>query len=193
MMPCVPMALPEVAGTRHRWHRIRNLLLELWIIFITLAPETEDCCAKGSDEKLSLLPNAPDLNPQREIKGKHNRGPGSQQVSSRPRDRSQRSVRSQGCSEMPSPELLWETCFQKKSKEHGSLKTEVKQPSAPQGEHSASYLSSQPPSVIWTVPDRRWWHRDVTSKKCPNPTTPKPEAASCSVPCVPAALKAVGH
>lgn len=92
MIPRVPTALPEVAGTRHRWHRIRNSLLELWIIFITLAPETEDCCAKGSDEKLSLLPNAPDLNPQREIKGKHNRGLGSQQVSSRPRDRSQRSV-----------------------------------------------------------------------------------------------------
>lgn len=177
MIPRVPTALPEVAGTRHRWHRIRNSLLELWIIFITLAPETEDCCEKGSDEKLSLLPNAPDLNPQREIKGRHNRGPGSQQVSSRLRDRSQRSVRSQGCSEMPPPELL-----PKKSKEHKSLKTEVKQPSAPQGEHSASYLSSQPPSVIWTVPDRRWWHRDITSKKCPNPTTPKPGApALCPV------------
>lgn len=167
MIPCVPTVLAEVTGTRHRWHRIRNLLLELCIIFIMLAPETEDYRAKGSDEKLSLLPNAPDLNPQREIKGKHNREPGSQQVSSRRRDRPQRSVRSQGCSEMPPPELLQEACFPKKQ---GALIFENSGSNSPQF-HSVSTLQViYPPSAAGTVPDTRWWHRNTASKKCPNPT-----------------------
>lgn len=110
---------------------VGNQLLQKFVTFVGVVP------AGPSDEKLSLLQNTPDLNPQRRTEGKQNTGPGSQQVSVRPRLR---------CSEMSPPELLWETWLPK-SKEHPSLKT-----AGQQHECLGSHVSS-------------WYGRDGTGCK----------------------------